>query len=126
MLTAGDRVPDFEVTTVDHRSIRYESLWQRRNLLLVSIPAHDPDSPAYISDLAGHIDELTAHETVCVVTGDAIAGVPRPGVVAADRWGEIHFVAGPASVRDLPPAAELLEWLRFIQVQCPECQGEAR
>jgi peroxiredoxin len=48
-----------------------------------------------------------------------------PAVVVADQWGEIHAVeeAGPAH-RFLAPA-EVVDWLRFLAVQCPECQGEA-
>jgi hypothetical protein len=30
------------------------------------------------------------------------------------------------SNRDLPDADALMEWLRYVQMQCPECQGESR
>ncbi len=126
MLKAGDQVPDFTVTTVDRRLIEYASLWQRKNLLLVSIPSDDSTSAAYIANLDSRRAELTAHDTECVVTADSIRDVPRPGIVIADRWGEVHFVTSRTTARALPPAAELVEWLRFVQVQCPECQGETR
>jgi hypothetical protein len=45
--------------------------------------------------------------------------------VVADRWGEIKLVAGATSVAELPSADELVEWVRFVQCACPECEGEA-
>lgn len=47
-------------------------------------------------------------------------------MVIADQWGEVFFVAeGGEGVHELPAAAEVVEWLRFMAIQCPECQGEA-
>ena len=112
-------VPHFTVTALDGRTVAYASIWQRRNLLLVVLPSAGCDD--YAAQLDAHIAELTAFDTACVVTRDAVPGVPQPGVAVADRWGELFHVA-PA----LPPAAELIEWLRYTQVQCPECRAEAR
>lgn len=42
------------------------------------------------------------------------------GVMVADEWGEVfHATAGHH--RFLAPSA-LAEWLRFIAMQCPECE----
>ena len=70
--------------------------------------------------------QLTAHDTECVITREQVEGVPCPGVITADRWGEICFVAEAGTIAALPPVAELVEWLHYVQIQCPECQGEAR
>jgi hypothetical protein len=112
-------VPHFTVTGLDGRSIAYASIWQRRNLVLVVLPAAGCDD--YAAAIDASISELTAHETACVVTRDAVSGVPQPGVAIADRWGELFHVAA-----GLPAVAELVEWLRYAQMQCPECRGEAR
>lgn len=126
-LAAHDSVPHFEVADGDGHTIRYRDLWQRNNLLLIALPAGLSEADArYVADLRGRMDELTAHETACVITRASIPGVPQPGVVIADRWGEIHWVAPHARVEDLPPASELIEWLRYVQMQCPECQGETK
>ncbi len=49
------------------------------------------------------------------------SGVPRLAVYVTDRYGEVfaawHTVAGDAS----PTTQEILEWLEFINRQCPEC-----
>ena len=48
------------------------------------------------------------------------------GMIIADQWGEVFLVeAGGAGVHGLPAAEEVVEWLRFVAIQCPECQGEA-
>ena len=46
-------------------------------------------------------------------------------VLVADPWGEVRFrhVADPA--HDLPEPAELVDWARFVAIQCPECEGES-
>jgi hypothetical protein len=112
-------VPHFTVTSLDGRVVTYTSIWQRRNLVLVMLPDEGPDD--YIAQLAANMGELTAHDTACVLTRDTVAPLPRPGVAVADRWGELFHVAA-----GLPAPPELVEWLRYAQMQCPECRGEAR
>lgn len=55
----------------------------------------------------------------------ASLGIATPAVVIADRWGEIRM-AEPAGVEhDFYDPGEVVAWLRFIAIECPECQGEA-
>ena len=127
MLERGDRVPHFDVTTLDGGRARYNEVWQRKNLLLVSISdAEASESSGYVARLSAGRPALTAHDTALVVTTDHVDGVPRPGIVIADRWGEIHFVAHAPAAAGLPDPDELTGWLRYVQQQCPECEGEAR
>jgi hypothetical protein len=128
MLKAGDGVPFFEATdTSTDRQVSYRDLWQRKNLLLVTVPDRDPAFQMLVARLNQRMAELTAHETAVVITSDGVEGMPVPGVLVADRWGEIFYVAGPAvEAPVLLEPEELIEWLRYIQQQCPECQGEAR
>jgi len=62
----------------------------------------------------------------CVITRDRVPGVPCPSAVVADRWGEVVYVATASDVADLPSAQELVDWVTYLQTQCPECEGEAR
>lgn len=129
MLERGARLPHFAVTTVDGSRVDYSQIWQRRNLVLVCLPAEETTTgllQSYLAELADRVRELAGDDTECVATSENVAGVPSPGVVVADRWGEVYFVAGGASVQDLPSHDEVLEWLRYVQHECPECQGEAR
>jgi hypothetical protein len=126
MLQAKDQVPFFEITTTDGRNLRYRDLWQQKNLLLVVMPDRSSASVAYLSRLNARMSELTVHDTVVAITSALIDGVPSPGVLIADRWGEIYYVAPTVDAPQMPEPDALIEWLRFVQYQCPECQGEAR
>jgi hypothetical protein len=126
MLQARDLVPHFNVTMLSGERFAYSQIWQRKNLVLVSLPHSEPAASAdYVSQLTAQISELAGDDTAFVITRDSISGVPSPGVVVADRWGEIQYVAHAVGVDDLPSPQALIEWLQYMQSQCPECQGEA-
>lgn len=38
----------------------------------------------------------------------------------ADRYGQAHYLAPARTAAALPPIKAALDWLDFIQVQCPE------
>jgi hypothetical protein len=55
------------------------------------------------------------------MTRDPVPGGPMPGVLIADRWGEVAHIE-----RGLPAVSTLMEWLDDLVNHCPECEGEAR
>jgi len=118
-LRIGDAFPHVALTRIDGEAIAYRDIWQHRNLLLVVLPAHGEEE--YARNVERHHPALRANDTAVVLTRDAIPGVPSPGVVAADRWGEIFLVSGT-----LLPPAELIEWMRYAQMQCSQCWGDSR
>ena len=127
MLQRGELVTHFDVATVGGTRVRYADIWQRRNLVMVRLPVEaSAERDEYVARLRDTIPKFAAHEAECVITVDTVSGVPGPAVVIADRWGEIVFVQPGRSIADLPDVTDILEWLRFVQYQCPECQGEAR
>jgi hypothetical protein len=127
MLQRGDRVPHFDVEQIDGTRARYGELWQLRNLLLLSLPDDEPgEFVDYATRLVRRQAEFSAEEAGVVMTRAPITGVPRPGVVIADRWGEIYSVVNARSAPELPTVEDLLEWFRYIRHACPECEGEAK
>jgi hypothetical protein len=126
VLQPGDQVPHFDVTDSRGQAVHYRAIWQRKNLVLVTLP----DPPGAMTDYASQVDAripaLTALDAECVMTRDTVAGIPAPGVVVADRWGEIVHAASGSHVADLPRPDELLEWVAYVQRRCPECEGEAK
>jgi hypothetical protein len=77
MLKAGDLLPHFSVTTLGGEPFAYSDVWQRKNLLLVSLShADSPGNAEYVSQLASQISALTGDDIVCVVTSDNIAAFP--------------------------------------------------
>jgi hypothetical protein len=124
-LQRGEAVPHFEVRTIDGHMLGYSAVWQRRNLVFVTLPTAEPYGD-YVSELTALASEFHNRETTCVMTQDGIPGLPAPGVLVADRWGEIVHVATGSTLADLPPPRDLLDWVEYLQHRCPECEGEAR
>ena len=126
-LQQGDTLPLFEVQTLDRKRVRYAELWQRKSVVLVCLPrAATPREAEYASALLRRAGEFEAYGTCCVVTHDAVAGVPCPAVLVADRWGEIQSIASAASAAALPDLQDLLDTVDYVQRRCPECEGEWR
>jgi hypothetical protein len=126
MLQTGDLVPHFTVTTLSGESFDYSNIWQRKNLVLVVLPdAESAASIKFVDQLTARMSELTGDDGACVITADSVSGVPSPGIVVADRGGEIHHVAKGNTIDDLL-LDDLIKWLRYVQHQCPECEGEAK
>jgi hypothetical protein len=113
-------VPHFDVTTVDGRRIRYADLWQHRNLVLVFVAGEPAEPQSYAQAVLARARDFEAAETALVVTAGRVAGLPAPGVVVADRWGEIVYRSAEGGAA-LPGADELLDWVHFVRMQCPEC-----
>jgi peroxiredoxin len=52
-------------------------------------------------------------------------GMEGAAVLVADPWGEVRMRQVAGAAHDLPSPAELVDWARFVAIQCPECEGEA-
>ncbi|MGE0463509.1 MAG: hypothetical protein AB7Q16_19270 [Vicinamibacterales bacterium] len=121
LLEPGDLVPHFAVTCLAGGRFEYASIWQRRNLVLVMLaPAGSASEHALW--LATHARTSAGDDTTWVLTSDRVAGVPYPGVVVADQWGEVAHVA-PAP---LPSPDDVAQWVHDLERRCPECEGEAK
>jgi peroxiredoxin len=125
LLTRGDQLPHFEVTTVEGSECSYSSIWQRKNLLLVLLGASSAVD-VYVSSLRARESAFHDLETACVVTSEDVAGLPALAVVIADRWGEILYIDAAPRLPRSPSPEDLLGWLEYVQHRCPECEGEAR
>jgi hypothetical protein len=122
-LTTGDLIPHFDVATVDGRRVRYADLWQDRNLVLMTLP-HAAEEPqrVYISRLRAALSALVPDDTTLVVAIGIVQDLPSSSIVVADRWGEIVHVAPLApDVSTWLPLDDVLEWVQYIRIQCPEC-----
>ena len=125
MLNKGDHVPRFECVTIDDIRVNYADLWQKKNLALLCL-AEDTSAEAqsYIQELREALPALAAHDAVVVVTTNPIDGMPLPGCAVADRWGQMQWVTAAQRIAELPSPREIAAWLRFVEIQCPECDGE--
>ena len=125
MLQRHDLLPHFRVTDLRGDCVEYASIWQRKRLVLVLLPDFDSPSRHYADRLVEAIRDLT-DDTEWILTQDHVEGLPRPGVVVADEWGEIAHSVHATTVQGLPKPDELIDWVRYLQYRCPECEGEAK
>lgn len=126
MLQKHQLIPHFAVTDLAGARVDYTSVWQRRNLVLVTLPRAEAPSRTYADRLVNRVHAPDDDNTTWVITEDRVAGVSCPSVVIADQWGEIVHLVHPSRVEDLPAPDELMEWVRYLGYRCPECEGEAR
>jgi peroxiredoxin len=52
---------------------------------------------------------------------DKSRSLPFPTVLITDRFGALRYQKITEEAIDLPNAIEILEWLIFIESECPEC-----
>jgi hypothetical protein len=125
MLNKGDHVPRFECVTIDDIRVNYADLWQKKNLALLCLSDDtSAEAQSYIQELREALPALAAHDAVVVVTTNKIDGMPLPGCAVADRWGQIQWVTAAERIAELPTPREIAAWLQFVEIQCPECEGE--
>ena len=101
MLQRGDSVPHFRVRTTAGELFSYLSIWQRKTLVLVVARPDSDDS--YVSAVTGRSGEFRDRDAVLVITRDEITGMSAPGVLIADKWGEVMHVAHGCENAALPP-----------------------
>jgi len=109
----------------------------------VLVKLHDgacSDCHAYVAQIAARADAIAEWGAdVVVISATAVrdsAGLPvlidaagavvtgRLDVVVADEWGEIfHATEGGGGVHDVIAADEVVEWVKFVAIQCPECEN---
>lgn len=52
-------------------------------------------------------------------------GMEGAAVIVSDQWGEVRTRHAAGAAHELPSVAEVVDWARFVAMQCPECEGEA-
>jgi hypothetical protein len=136
-------------STADGSAVRLRPPGRRAPLLVL---AHAPGCPAcddFVRGLAAGVDSLREWDGYPLVVrpgtgarasrepgavaevedaGERLAealSVRAPAVVIADQWGEVYLRHEAGAEHAFPAVSELAEWLRFLAIQCPECQGEA-
>lgn len=117
MYAPRDKVAHFVVRARGGATVDYRTIWQTQQLLLICLD----DSPAsavltsIAIELARRHAEINTAQSQLVVTYDEVPGAPRPGVLVADRWGDIYASIDDASATS---ADDLIDWLRFMQRKC--------
>ena len=110
--------------TIDGHTLRYADLWQHKNLILVSLSA-DSAFATYAARLEHDLRSALPADTSLVIS-HAFVDLPAPAILVADKWGEIHYAHTASTLAEMPDGEAILEWLTYVRMQCPECQGETK
>lgn len=154
-LAQGERLPDLRLAAApDGAPVPLVAPGGRQVPVIVAVDgAECADCLAYLRRLAEAAAEIAEWDgrVLVVVPGDAdeaarlaesvhppfpvladperrLAGRLRlhgAAVLVADPWGEVRFRHEAGTAHDLPEPAELVDWARFVAIQCPECEGES-
>jgi len=144
--TRGQALPEISGTSPDGSIIRVSDFRGRRNVVVI-FSDQESDSPIQklIQTVANRNDEIRNEnaEIVIVAAGPTgsvpfraisddryklhrtIGAVDSVGnalaaVCIADRYGEVYAAEFCSDTRCLS-ADDILDWLEFIEIQCPEC-----
>ncbi len=49
----------------------------------------------------------------------------RAGLIATDRYGIIYCMEAAPDLANLPAPPTIIDWLEYIEIQCPECTDGA-
>ncbi|MGQ9555116.1 MAG: peroxiredoxin family protein [Anaerolineae bacterium] len=149
-IAPGQLTPYLVLPATDGSWLRLSDYRGRRNLVLVFAAVDCRPCRELLSSLAHEYTEFrqATAEVVAVVCGPtwqaerlrhqlnlpflvladedgqghkAFGATGEKGAVyVSNRYGELYAIYHPAGEQPLPTAAELLEWLQFIEIQCPE------
>lgn len=73
--------------------------------------------------VAADFAETTTDALEVLADSEAAFAGCGAAVVIADQWGEVYFAADAGAGHDLPVCEDIVAWVRFLAIQCPECEG---
>lgn len=126
MITLPSR-PASPATASTLRAARIGDLLPPR---LVERRARRIDATAFVlpgsRPIGAFLQELEAAAADFAAWDGRIAALEPDGeamhrLVIADRYGQVYAAVDAAEASDLPDAAALEEWFRFLATACPEC-----
>jgi peroxiredoxin len=152
-VTAGDLLPDLEFQAADGVSTSLRVRGRFAAVVVLVHDAECDACKRYLAALAaadaqhrewdGHVVALVPMRPEQVAECRTAASLPYSvlpdperrawtalgltgaAVLIADQWGELRYVSPGGAGHSFPTAEEVTEWLRFLAIECPECEGEA-
>ncbi|NLG63030.1 MAG: hypothetical protein GX539_12385 [Candidatus Cloacimonetes bacterium] len=128
-LETGQRLPLITIQPADGGTPVPLRKAGRLATVLVTVHPDCAECSAYLEslrDVQGRVEEWDGRVIAARATEElAAAGVPAPAVLIADQWGELFVVEPAGADHAFIEPDEVVAWLRYLAIQCPECQGEA-
>lgn len=77
---------------------------------------------AYLAELAAARSDFAEWDGRLLVAPPAPPDeAPAHRLLIVDRYGQVYWTGEALSADELPNAAELTEWFKFLATSCPEC-----
>ncbi len=86
-----------------------------------AVVAIGPDEPFENRQLAARLGQPFSFLSDPAGSVIAQQGLAPPSLIIADRWGEIWAAWLGGTNHQFPSEQDILQWLSFIEAQCPEC-----
>jgi peroxiredoxin len=147
---SGHRLHPFTLPEASGQPVQLWQYLQRSNVLLVLHHGRNCAAcEAFLQTLAEHLETYRQEETVVLAIGPdepaenqqmaarlghpfpflsdpagrvvAQQGLVHPSLVIADRWGDIWAAWLGGAAHQFPSEQDIVQWLSFIEIQCPEC-----
>ena len=149
-LRLGDKVPLFYLPSAGGGQSGPAATRSKYNLVLAFLPDR-PEAAAYLQGIARLYPEILRNDARVIAVLNADLDTTRrtaealelpftllsdengaatarslghdrhAALIAADLYGIIYLVEPATTLDALPPPATILDWLEFIEIQCPEC-----
>lgn len=149
-LRIGGKLPLFYLPSLDGGKSGPAAMRSKYNLVLVFLPTGS-EAVAYLQEIAAHYPDILRNDTRVIAvldtdpdntrraaealelpfmlladtegaTASRILGeLNHAGLIATDRFGIIYFAEAAATISALPTPRVILDWLDYIEIQCPEC-----
>lgn len=121
VVCAADKMEERPVTALlEELAARKDELTSEAAQVLVAVTSRPTAAPERDRLAFPVLVDDGAHLHLSVGAAD-VAGRPAPAVFVTDRFREIFAAYLPGRSSALPGAKDVLEWLVFINIQCPEC-----
>lgn len=150
-LAPGDRLPRVKLPRAGGGTVTLRDPARGAVVVAYLARPSDPDAREYVAALRAMESEFRQWYGRAVVVAGTDAGgtadvstdermgtpvVPDPGgevrrtlgiqeggtaLFIADRWGQLYGAWRGVAADELPEMEEIVEWLRFLATQCPEC-----
>lgn len=93
-------------------------IYRQEETAVLAIGPDEPASNQQIAARLGHPFPLLSDPAGRVI---AQQGLALPALIIADRWGEIWAAWLGGTTHQFPSEQDIVQWLSFIEIQCPEC-----
>ena len=137
-LQAGQRIPNFTLTSADNQRISRSGFRGKAGLLILFVPPADAQTEQYVRELDTAVAGWSREQRALVIADQALPALDhsivlrdpehavRPqflsgsagGWFITDRYGELYAQGSAEKTSDLPQPQELSEWMEFVSMRC--------